>query len=324
MNEEKTTNELVIISEENIKDMIYEIRGQKVMLDFDLARIYGYETRYFNRQIKNNIEKFPEDFMFQITREELMLLVKCKNFTSRNSIYFAGQNGGTRKLPYAFTEKGIYMLMTVLRGELAIQQSITLIRLFQEMKDYLIKANNLITANETLKLARQVNENTLAIEELKETIEPVIKCFDETTTFNDHFLIQNGQRIEADIAYQQIYSSANRSIIIIDDYISIKTLEHLKVCSKHISITICSDNVARTPLTENEINDFIEDTGINITLKPTGNRIHDRYIVIDHKANNECFYHSGSSSKDSGKKMTAITKIEYPSGYYQIIDELLN
>lgn len=316
MKKDEMTTQLVIITEENIKDIIYEVRGQKVMLDFDLARIYGYETRYFNRQIKNNIEKFPEDFMFQLTNYEVKEILKCKFFTS--------SWGGTRKLPYAFTERGIYMLMTVLRGELAIRQSIVLIRLFQEMKDCLVKTNNLITTNETLKLARQVNENTLAIEELKETIEPVIKSYNESTTINNHFLIMDGQRIEADVAYQQIYSSAIESIIIIDDYISIKTLEHLKVCSKNLSITICSDNVSRTPLTKNEINDFISDTGINISFKSTGNRIHDRYVVIDYKTNNECFYHSGSSSKDSGNKITTISKIEYPSGYYRIIDELLN
>lgn len=137
------------------------------------------------------------------------------------------------------------------------------------------------------------------------------------------FFFLDGQRIEADIAYQQIYSSAKQSIIIIDDYISIKTLKHLKVCAKDISITICSDNASRTPLTENEIIDFINDTGINIIFKLTNNRVHDRYIVIDYKNDSECFYHSGSSSKDAGQKITTITKIEYPSGYYQIMDELL-
>ena len=100
-----STNELQIINEESIKEMIYEIRGQKVMLDFDLARIYGYETKNFNRQVKNNIDKFPKDFMFQITREESELLVRCKNFTSLDFKYFKGKDGGSRFLPFSFSEQ---------------------------------------------------------------------------------------------------------------------------------------------------------------------------------------------------------------------------
>ena len=129
------------LTEESIESMVYEIRNQKVMLDFDLARIYGYATKRFNEQVKNNIEKFPGDFMFQLTEEESRDLVKCQFGTSRKSViksedlvmskkstsrkenYFKGNMGGTRKLPYAFTEQGIYMLMTVLKGELATKQS---------------------------------------------------------------------------------------------------------------------------------------------------------------------------------------------------------
>ena len=122
-------NEIMIVNEQLLKDKIYMIRGQQVMLDSDLAEIYEYETRYFNRQVQNNKERFRgDDFMFQITKEELENLM-CKKFTS--------SWGGTRKLPYVFTEQGIYMLMTVLRGEFAVEQSRTLIRLFKSMKDYM-------------------------------------------------------------------------------------------------------------------------------------------------------------------------------------------
>ena len=141
-------NELTIINEENLKGLIYEIRGQKVMLDFDLARIYGYETKRFNEQVKNNINKFPEDFRFQISKSELELLVMSKKSTSRNPSFFAGQMGGTRKLPYAFTEQGIYMLMTVLRGELAVKQSLALICLFKSMKDYIVEGGLLTNTNQ--------------------------------------------------------------------------------------------------------------------------------------------------------------------------------
>lgn len=116
----------VDLTENSIETMIYEIRGERVMLDSDLAKIYGYETNRFNEQVKNNAEKFPKDFMFQISKEEWQTILKSKKSTS--------SWGGTRKMPYVFTEQGIYMLMTVLKGELATEQSKTLIRLFKRMK----------------------------------------------------------------------------------------------------------------------------------------------------------------------------------------------
>ena len=329
MKKVETTTELVIITEENIKDMIYEIRDQKVMLDFDLARIYGYETRRFNEQVKNNINKFPEDFMFQISKEESKHLVMSQIVTSRKTNYYSGQSGGTRKLPYAFTEKGIYMLMTVLKGELAVQQSIALIRLFQEMKDYIVKTNNLITTNDVLKLSRQVNENTLAIEKLKESNDLTKNQFETimdnfiNPSFYKQFVIFNGNKIEANEAYRQIYSLAKSSIIIIDDYISPKTLEHLKVVNSNIAITILSDNVATAKISENDLEDFFSDTGIRVSLLPTNNIIHDRYIFLDYKTENELMYMCGPSEKDAGRKVGTIIQIEHSEIYHNLIDNLL-
>ena len=113
--------EIIITNMESLRDKIYTIRGQKVMLDYDLAGIYGYTTSAFNQQVKNNIEKFEKDFMFQLAREEIDYLVISKKLISRKDNLLKGQNGGSRHLPYAFTEQGIYMLMTVLKGELAIR-----------------------------------------------------------------------------------------------------------------------------------------------------------------------------------------------------------
>ncbi len=116
----------MVIYEKDLRSKIYTIRGLQVMLDYDLADIYGYETKQFNRQIKNNIERFDEDFRFQLKQDEFdELNLRCKFCTS--SLTSKQQDsqswGGKRYLPYAFTEQGIYMLMTVLRGDLAIQQS---------------------------------------------------------------------------------------------------------------------------------------------------------------------------------------------------------
>lgn len=138
------------LTNETIESMIYEIRGQKVMLDFELARIYGYTTKAFNQQVKNNINKFPERYRFQLTRSEVDDLVRSKNFTSRS--WEHSNEGGRRYLPYAFTEQGIYMLMTVLRGELATKQSIALIDAFKQMKDYIIENRTLLEANAIVKL----------------------------------------------------------------------------------------------------------------------------------------------------------------------------
>ena len=312
--------EVMIINENNIKHLIYETRGQKVMLDFDLARIYGYETKAFNQQVKRNKNKFPEDFMFQLSETETEQFSWSKKSTLNKTGNKRGKN--LKYLPYAFTEQGIYMLMTVLKGDLAVQQSKALIRLFKQMKDYIVETNNLVTANEVLRLSRQVNENTNAITRIEDKLNVVMDNFIDPDTYK-HFLIYHGQRIEADVAYQTIYSLAKLSLIVIDDYISIKTLELLKVCPSNIQITICSDNVAKNGISESILEDFIKDTGFDISIKPTSNLFHDRYIVIDYKTDNEVIYHSGASSKDAGDKVTTIEEIEKSYLYHPLIDELL-
>lgn len=298
------------LNEELIVSKIYLIRDQKVMLDFELAEIYGYETKNFNRQVKNNNDKFDQDFMFQLSKEEYKEILRCKNFTS--------SWGGTRHLPYAFTEQGIYMLMTVLKGELATKQSKALIRLFKNMKDYLIENNSLLTQKDYLNLFKLINNNSDRIKELEEEFKSFSKVI------NNHYLILNGERIEGDIAYQGIYRIANKSIYIIDDYIDIKTLQLLKCVKDNIEIIIFSDNKARNSINTNFINDFINDTGFNIQFKKNKNRFHDRYIVIDYNIENEIIFHCGASSKDAGKRITTITKIEDRLIYKELIKEILN
>ena len=316
--------EIVIVDENNIKDKIYLIRGQKVMLDFDLAEIYGFTTKRFNQQINRNIERFPDDFMFQITKEESDNLARSHFATSR--IYASGNDGGRRYLPYAFTEQGIYMLMTILKGDVAIKQSIALIKAFKTMKDY-ISNNNLIPINEILKISEQTHQNTNDIAAIKEALKNHTKQLQIVMeNFNDpnsmkHFLILNGDRIDADIAYQKIYSSAKESVIVIDDYIGLKTLELLRFCNKNVKICIISDNVSREKLSQVYIDDFISDTGIELTIEPTNNTIHDRYIIIDYKTDNEKLYHCGPSSKDAGVKISTITQVDDIKSYHPIIDK---
>ena len=139
-----------------------------------------------------------------------------------------------------------------------------------------------------------------------------------------HYLILDGERIEAIIAYQTIYSLAKKSIYIIDDYIDVKTLQLLKVCKENIEIIIFSDNKAKNNITTDFISDFTKDTGINIVFKNTNNRFHDRYIVLDYNTNNEMIYHCGASSKDSGKKINTIMMINDKTLYKEMIEEIKN
>ena len=308
----------MIIDENNIKEFIYEIRGKKVMLDFDLAKIYGYETKTFNQQVKRNIKKFEgDDFMFQLTETEMDNLVRSQIVTPR--IWIVSNTGGRTYYPYAFTEQGVYMLMTVLRGPLAIKQTRALIRVFKELKDYAIETAGLLM-NTNPYIESKFSNYDKRLDDMEGKIGLIMDNFHEPST-PTHFLIQKNQRVEADIAYQSIYKLASHSLIIVDNYISSKTVELLKVVDPSISITILSDNVNKMESTI--IDDFTKDTGINIKIIPTHGEVHDRYIFIDYGYKKEQLYHSGSSSKDSGNSVTTIEINEFPHLYHPLFDKML-
>ncbi len=229
------------INAEYLKGYIYSIKGVRVMLDMDLAKIYGYSTKDFNRQVKNNIEKFEQDFMFQLSDEECEIL-RCKNSTS--------SWGGRRYNPYAFTEQGIYMLMTVLKGDLATKQSKALIRIFKQMKDYIVDNQPLLGQREYLQLSLQTTQNTQDLLDLRKSLSAVddkvadiIGALGNVVTKSElanvmldfgnpsvrrGWLILNGQPVESDLAYQQIYATAKKTIFVVDNYIGLKTLVLLK------------------------------------------------------------------------------------------------
>lgn len=305
---------MIELNNEIIKSMIHEMRGQKVMLDFDLAKIYGYDTRSFNQQVKRNIDKFPNDFMFQLTGSEMNIILISQNVMSRW--------GGNRKPPYAFTEQGIYMLMTVLKGDLATKQSMALVRAFKQMKDYIIENKELLTTNETIKLTNLVNDHSNRLAKVEEKLEVVMNNFIDSSTYK-HYLIRDGEKLEADVAYQGIYRLAKKSIIIIDDYISVKTLQLLKVCNPDIRIVIISDNKARNNLNKNFIDDFKNDMGFDVLLKKNNSMFHDRYIIIDHNTLEYKLFHCGASSKDSGKSVNTIVEIKEKNLYNPLIEKAL-
>ena len=327
--------EITIVSEESIHQKIYNVRGQKVMLDFELAEIYGYTTTRFNEQVKNNVEKFDDDFMFELTREEFDNLISKKSISSW---------GGRRKLPKVFTEQGIYMLMTVLRGELAIKQSKALIRTFKKMKDYIIDNRELIGQREYIQLSIQTAENVRDISKLKsdmgsleKQMSDVMDQLSDVVTKSDladmmnsfvddednGWLMYNTKYCTADLAYSEIYSQAKKTIYVIDNYIGLRTLVLLKNAPGGVEINLFSDNVGGR-LHSVEYKDFCaEYPSIKMTLKMTGGIYHDRFIVLDYGTEDERIFLCGASSKDAGAKVTSIVE-DFGIGKYKIlIDKLL-
>ena len=235
------------------------------------------------------------------------------------------------------------MLMTVLRGKLAIRQSRALIRMFKQMKDYIVENRDFLSSKEMVQLSLQTNKNTNDIMQhskeiaklddkistlaTKEDLKKVMDNFIDPDTYK-HFLLMNGDKIEADVAYTKIYKSAKKSIFVIDNYIGLKTLELLRAAKDNVEVIIFSDNIRnKDMLTKNILNDFIRDyPNINLKMKIAGKRYHDRYIAIDYGTENEAFYLCGASSKDAGNKISSITKIEESSKdmYHTMFGGMLN
>ena len=337
--EEKTE---IIIDEQILKDKIYLIRGVQVMLDSDLAEIYGYTTKRLNEQVKNNIEKFDEeDLMFQLTKEEKDI---TNNINLRSKFSTLEQGKYSKYLPYAFTEQGVYMLMTVLKGELATKQSKALVRLFKQMKDYIVDNQQMINQRDFLRLSLQTAENAQNIikfrqklTEIDDKVENVVSNLGDMVRKSElspimlnlgkpeippGWLILNGQPVESDLAYQQIYTLATKSIAIIDNYISLKTLVLFKHAKQNVSVTIYTDNI-NSGLHKVEFDDFCKEySGLKIDIKKADNIFHDRYIILDYNSPDEKIYHCGSSSKDGGRKVTTITKIDDTSIYKPLLAQL--
>ena len=220
------------------------------MQDKDLAEIYGYEVKKLNQQVKRNIERFPEDFMFRLSNSEIDS-VRSQIVTSRKKDFFAGQEGGRRYLPYAFTEQGIYMLAKVLRGKLAEQQSIFIMRTFREMRHYIRQNQQFVTRNEMDLLTAKVGTITERQDRMENKVDSIQKdvtiLADNFITDKDkkNFVIYKGQKLEADIAYIEIYQQAKKSIYVVDDYMNdkIDEAEELLVSAKAKKRSLLADKI---------------------------------------------------------------------------------
>ena len=305
------------------------------MLDYDLAEIYGYEVKRLNEQVKRNITRFPEDFMFQLTKDEIP-----EDFL-KSQIATLNENGNKRglhikKLPFVFTEQGIYMLATVLRGELAEQQSIFIMRAFREMRHYIKQNQQFVTQSEMRLVTAKVSEISVQVagvvdwknkaedrfDSIQRSIDTLNENFVSDKDFKN-FVIYKGQKFEADAAYIDIYQQAKKSIYVVDDYVNTKTLQLLSQKQAGVEVILFTENGhgKRGFLTTSVVNDFIQEYP-PLRIKPNAD-CHDRLIVLDYGLTTEQAYHCGASSKDAGKKLCAINVILETSMIHPVIDKLL-
>ena len=324
-----------LMTVDNICNRVYVIRGQQVMLDYDLAELYGYEVKALNQQVKRNIDRFPEDFMFQLKKEEVPKEFSKSQIVTLNE---KGDKRGTniKKLPYAFTEQGIYMLATVLKGELAEQQSIFIMRAFREMRHYIKQNQQFVTQSEMQLITAKVSEISAQVagvvdwknraeqkfDDIQRSIDTLNENFVSEKDFKN-FVIYKGQKFEADAAYIDIYQQAKKSIYVVDDYVNTKTLQLLSQKQVGVEVVLFTENGhgKRGFLTTAVVNDFAQEYP-TLRIKPNAD-CHDRLIVLDYNLPTEQAFHCGASSKDAGKKLCAINEISETGMIHPVIDKLL-
>ena len=294
------------ISTLQIEKKIFVIRGVQVMIDRDIAELYGVETRVLNQAVKRNISRFPEEFMFQLERKEIDCLmsqiatsrgtdsVKSQIVTSRNNM-FTGQEGGTRKLPFAFTEQGCAMISAVLKSETAVQVSIQIMKAFVSMRHF-VQNNSQIFAE--LKSIREHQlETDVHLKESDKRIDQLFTLMDKYNVNDTQGIFFQGQIFDAYAKFESFIQSAQKEIILIDNYVDLTVLQRLAKKKKGVNIIIYTD--PKTKLTSQDIQTFNTQYP-TITLNHT-TKMHDRFMIIDNKT----LYHIGASLKDLGRKCFA-------------------
>ena len=270
----------VIEKDIKIEDMIYEIRGKQVMIDSDLAKLYGVETKYLNRQVKRNIERFDNDFMFQLAESEYSNL-KCQIVTSSLHNY-----GGRRTLPYVFTEFGVTALAGILRSDIAIDMSKKIVRAFVSMRHY-IGNNEYRLSNVETKLLEHDNKINLLTESFNK--------LDENKKETDIYF--HGKMFDAYYKIYKIFNEAKNELIIADNYADPTLLDIIKRLNVKVIIITKKDNL----LTKRDIDKYnLQYHNLTIIYS---NKFHDRYFILD----KEIMYHCGTSINRIGYKTFSIT-----------------
>jgi toxin-antitoxin system, toxin component, fic family len=287
----------VVVKNRDIQHMIYNIRDKQVMIDSDLAMLYQVETKYLNRQKSRNEDRFPEDFCFQLTKEEYDIL-RCQNVTSKKE----SGSGGRRYLPYVFTEQGIAMLSTVLKSKVATDVSINIMRTFVEMRKIFLSNQEIFKRLDRVELKQL---------EADRKLEEVFNYIGANTEVKQNIFF-NGQIYDAFSFIIGLIIKAKKEIILIDNYVDINTLNIL--CKKNKGVGIVILTGSKGTLSTKDIKIFNAQYP-KLSLKFTTD-FHDRFLIIDKTE----VYHIGASIKDAGKKSFGITKIE--DNY--LIQSLLN
>ena len=275
-----------------IEDKILVIRGQHVMIDRDLAELYGVETRSLNQAVKRNIERFPERFMFQLTKEEIFSVESC----SRSQIVILnekkGRGSNIKYLPYVFTEHGIAMLASVLKSETAVQISIKIIDAFVAVRHFLQNNYKIFAEIDSIK-KHQLEHDVHLIESDKR----IDELFDKMDRYKIEYrqgIFFKGQIFDAYAKFESFIAEAEKEIVLIDNYVDLTVLERLTKKQKDAKVTIYTH--PKTEISALDIQKFNEQYP-SVTLKYTEN-IHDRFLIIDSKI----LYHIGASIKDLAKK----------------------
>lgn len=287
---ESVAGEIVPAGEPVIRDLIYTVRGTQVMLDSDLARLYGVETKVFNQAVRRNIKRFPERFRFQLTKEEAESL--RSQIVTSNSV----GRGGRRYLPYVFTEAGVSMLSAVLRSDTAIEMSIKIMDAFVEMRHFI--ANNAA-------MFEQIRAVELRqLEYQRSTDERFERVFDymETREAPRQKVFFSGQVWDAFELLVSLVRRAEREIVLVDGYVDAGTLNILAKKNDGVAVTVWTN--PRTRLTGRDVETFNAQHP-SLEVRHTA-AFHDRFLILDSAEG----YLVGASLKDAGKRGFAISRIE--------------
>lgn len=299
-------NEVIINEELNIEDMIYEIKGKQVMLDFDLARLYHVETKRINEAVRRNPNKFPERFCFKITSEEFQFL---RSQIATLNKYNSNRGHNIKYLPYAFTEQGVAMLATILKSDVAIQVSIRIMDAFVAMHKYI--SNNLIEQKIINKI---VLDNQNDIKNIKYNIKQLqesFRKFDEKEKTNEIYF--NGQIYDAYSKIIDILTEAKEEIIIIDGYTDKTTLDIISnVKTNTTLITKKQSRIKNIALKKYNA----QYNNLKIIYDES---FHDRYIIIDRKT----IYHLGTSINYAGSRTFSINILEDKFVMEALIDRII-
>ena len=266
-----------------IKNKIHTIRGVQVMIDSDLAELYGVSTKRLNEQVKRNVERFPKDFMLQSGLDELKLL--------RSQIATSSLHGGRRYAVYAFTEQGVAMLSSVLRSKKAVEVNILIMRAFVEMRRFLV--NNA----KVFEKFHQIDQKFL---EYDENFSKLFDALEQKKLTPNQGIFFNGQVFDAFVFISKLIKSARSRIVLIDNYVDENTLHLFSEKNNEVSVKILTKNINQKLLLAKEKFNH-QHGGLVITKFEES---HDRFIIIDNAV-----YHIGASLKDLGKKWFAFSRL---------------